>query len=217
MKYECHKNDFVFIVQDHGWTLPNGSLDCFFFYKDSLHLVEQGNVKLAKSVVSTLTPQINQKNFYSDIPKQSVPASISFSFKEDDFPPLTNVCRSVSKSGNFSNHVTARSIVVSSNVSGHVKRLYQCKPVKAVCSSNVSKQNDCIVSSVSKLVKPLNVSKPVCSTIISKSNICNASIVSQHVKPLNVSKSMSSCNVRNRNVHIVNSISYHTKPLIECW
>ena len=213
MKYECHKNGFVFIVQNHGWTLPNGSLDCFLFYKDSLHLVEQGNVKLAKSIVSTLTPQISQVNFYSGVSKQSVPASISFSFKEDDFPSLTNVCRLVSKSGNCSNHVTARSIVVSSNVSGHVKRLYQCKPVKAVCSSNVSKQNDCNVSSVSKLVKPLTVSKSVCSTIVSESNICNANIVSQHVKPLNVSKSMSSCNVRNGNVHIVNSISHHIKPL----
>ena len=126
---------------------------------------------------------------------------------------MTNICRPRSKSGNFSNHATARSIVVSYNVSGHVKCLYQDKPVKAVCSSNVSKQNDCNVSSVSKLVKPLTVSKPVCLTIVSKSNICNASIVSQHVKPLNVSKSMSSCNVHNRNVHVVDSISHHTKPL----
>ena len=163
--------------------------------------------------MSALTPQINQMNFYSDVSKQSVPVSISISFKEDDFPPLTNVCRPVCKSGNCSNHVTARSIVVSFNVSGHVKRLYQCKHVKAVCSSNVSKQNDCNVSNVNKLIRPLTVSKPVCSTIVSKSNICNASIVSQHVKPLNVSKSMSSCNVRNRNVHIANSISHHTKPL----
>ena len=112
LKYECHKNGFVFIVQDHGWTLPNGSFDCFLSYKDSLHLVEQGNFKLAKSIVSTLTPLINQIIFYSDVSKQSVPASISFSFKEDDFPPLTNVCRPVSKSGNCSNHVIARSIAV---------------------------------------------------------------------------------------------------------
>ena len=67
--------------------------------------------------------------------------------------------------------------------------LYQCKPFKTVYSSNVSKQNDCIVSSVSKLVKPLTVIKLVCSTIVSKSNICNSSIVSQHVQPLKVSKS----------------------------
>ena len=138
MKYECHKNGFIFKVQDHEWTLPNGSLDCSLFYKDSLHLVEQGNVKLAKSIVSTLTAQNNQINFpskncntfYSDVSKQSIPATISFSFKEDHFPPLTNVCQPVSKSGNCGNHVAARSIFVLSNVSRYVKRLYQCKPVK---------------------------------------------------------------------------------------
>ena len=91
--------------------------------------------------------------------------------------------------------------------------MYQCKHVKAVCSSNVSKQNDCNVSSVSNFVKPLTVSKSVCSTIVSKSNIYNVSIVSQHIKPLSVSKSMRSCNVCNQNVHIVNSISHHTKQL----
>ena len=123
--------------------------------------------------MSTLTAQNNQINFsfknrntYSDVSKQSVPATISFSFKEDDVHPWTNVCRPVSKSGNCSNHVTARSIVVLSNVRGGVKRFYQCKPVKAVCSSNVSKQNVWNVTSVSKLVKPLTVSKPVCSTIV---------------------------------------------------
>ena len=219
MKYEGYKNGFVFIVPNHEWS-PEW-IPCSLFYKDSLNLVEQGNVKLAKSIVLTLTAQNNQINFsfkncntlYSDASKQSVPATIYFSFKEDDFPPLTNVFRPVSKSGNCSNHVAARSIAASSNISGHVKRFYQWKPVKAVCSSNVSKRNSCNISSVSKLVKPLTVTKPVCSTIVSKSNICNASIVSQHVNPLYVSKSMSSCNVRNRNVHILNSISHHTKPL----
>ena len=100
----------------------------------------------------------------------------------------------------------------SSNVSANVKRFYQCKPVKAVCFSNLSKQNACDVCSVSKLDKPLTISKP-CLTFVSNSNICNASIVRQTVKPLNVSKSMISYNVRNRHVHIVNSISHHTKPL----
>ena len=63
LKYECHKKGFVFLVQDHRWTLPDGSLDCSLFYKDSLHLVALGNVKLAKSIVSMLTPQNNQINF----------------------------------------------------------------------------------------------------------------------------------------------------------
>ena len=66
LNYECHKNGFVFIVQDHGWTLPNGSLDCFLFYKNSQYLVEQGNVKLAKPIAPTLTARNNQKNFSSN-------------------------------------------------------------------------------------------------------------------------------------------------------
>ena len=143
--------------------------------------------------MSTLTAQNNQINFlfkirntlYSNFSKkQSFPTAISFSFNEDDFPPLTNVGRPVSKFGNCSNHVIARSIVVSSNISGTVKCLYQCKSVKTVCSSNASKQNVCNVSSVSKPVEPLTAIKPVCSTIVSKSNISNVSTVSQHVKPL---------------------------------
>ena len=110
------------------------------------------------------------------------------SFKKEDLPSLTNVGQPVFKSG---------SVAVSSNVSGIVKHLYQCKTVKDVCYSNVSKQNVCNVSNISKLVEPLTVSKPVCLTIASKSNISNVSIVSQHIKPLAVSKSMSSCNIRS--------------------
>ena len=72
-------------------------------------------------------------------------------------PGICNFCYGtvvvdVSKSENCSNHGTARSRF-SSSVSGPVKLLYQCKPVKAGCSSNVSKQKACNVSSVSKLFK----------------------------------------------------------------
>ena len=44
------------------------------------------------------------------------------------------------------------------------------------------------VSSVSELVKPLNVSKPVSSSYATKRNFCSASSVSQPIKLLNVSK-----------------------------
>ena len=136
-------------------------------YKDSLHLVDQGNVKLVKLIVSTLTAQNNHINFVFKIRNtlQSVPATISFSFEDDDCPPLTMF---VDLSLNLETLVTMSLLEASSNVSGIVERLYQCKPVIVVCSSNVSKQNVCNVSGVSKLVKPLSVSKPVCSTIVSK-------------------------------------------------
>ena len=67
LKYDCHKNGFAFIVQDHGWILSNGPFDCFPFYEDSLHLVKKGNVKLAKSIVSTVTAQNNLINSRSKI------------------------------------------------------------------------------------------------------------------------------------------------------
>ena len=55
LKYQCNINGFTFIFQDHGWTFANGSLDCSLFYKDLLHLIKQGDIKLAKSVTLTIT------------------------------------------------------------------------------------------------------------------------------------------------------------------
>ena len=51
-----------FIVQDHGWTLSNASVDCSLFFKDYIHLVEQRNIKLTKLIVWTLTARNNQIN-----------------------------------------------------------------------------------------------------------------------------------------------------------
>ena len=45
---------FHFIDQSNGWTLPNGDLDPSLFFKDSLHLIEEGNVKLAKLIISSI-------------------------------------------------------------------------------------------------------------------------------------------------------------------
>ena len=50
LKHQCNNNGFAFIFQDHGCTFTNGSLNCSLFYKDLLHLIEQCNVKLAKSM-----------------------------------------------------------------------------------------------------------------------------------------------------------------------
>ena len=58
-------NGFAFIFQDHGWTFANGSLNYSLFYKDLLHLIEQGNVKLAKSISLTISSQYNHINLSS--------------------------------------------------------------------------------------------------------------------------------------------------------
>ena len=56
LKYQWSINGFAFIFQDCGWTLTNGSLNCSSFYKYLLHLIEQGNIKLAKSITLAITP-----------------------------------------------------------------------------------------------------------------------------------------------------------------
>ena len=55
LKYQCNINGFNFIFQNQGWTFANGSLDCSLSYKDLLHLIKQGDIKLAKSVTLTIT------------------------------------------------------------------------------------------------------------------------------------------------------------------
>ena len=145
LKHQCNINGFAFIFQDHGWTFTSGSLDCSLFYKDILHLIEKGNVKLAKSITLSITSIIltNSNTSYSDITRQNVQSTISFLLNEYGFPPLSNVCQPI-----------------LSNVSESC--VYQCKPASNVKLVGIH-VSPVYASNVSELVKPLNNSKPVCS------------------------------------------------------
>ena len=54
LKYLCLKHDFSYIDQSNGWTLPNGDLDPSLFFRDSLHLLKEGNVKLGKLIINSI-------------------------------------------------------------------------------------------------------------------------------------------------------------------
>ena len=75
-------------------------------------------------------------------------------------------------------------------------------------SAQVTNRNVCNTSGVSKLIKPLNVSKTVCFNK-TKRNVCKVSCVCQLIKPSTVSKPVLSNNVRN--VRNVNSIKQLVK------
>ena len=230
LKYQWNINGFTFIFQDHGWTFANGSLDCSLFYQDLLHLIEQGNIKLAKSITLTITSRYkdinltstNRNTSYSDITRQEVQSTISFSLNEHDFLPLSNACEpilcNVGESCLYQHKPASNvklvsvhvSLVYASSVSKLIKPLNVSNPV---CSSNATKSNICNASSMSQCIKPLNVSKPVCSSKTTKCNVCNASNVSQFTKPLNVSKPLCSSKVTNRNVCNTNSVSKLIKAL----
>ena len=136
---------------------------------------------------------------YSDITRQKVQPTIYFSLNEYDFPPLSNVCQPI-----------------LSNVSESC--LYQRKPASNLKVASVH-LSPVYTSSVSKLVKSLNISKPVCSSNAIKRNVCNASSVSQLIKPLNVSKPSNvskpvcSSKATKRNVCNASSVSQFTKSL----
>ena len=56
--YKCKQNGFTFIDQK-DWTLQDSSLKPNFFYADKLHLVEDGNAKLAESIVNAINTNVN--------------------------------------------------------------------------------------------------------------------------------------------------------------
>ena len=70
LKYLCLKHDFSFIDQINDWTtLPNGDLNPSLFFKDSLHLIEEGSVKLAKLIINSIVLR-NNKCFSSNTGKR---------------------------------------------------------------------------------------------------------------------------------------------------
>ena len=54
LKTKCSQSSFTFIFPDSGWTLSNGSLDSDVFNLDNVHLVKNGNLKLAESIFSLI-------------------------------------------------------------------------------------------------------------------------------------------------------------------
>ena len=44
----------TFMRQDPDWTLPDNSLNMELYYKDHLHLTEDGNMEFSKLIIQTL-------------------------------------------------------------------------------------------------------------------------------------------------------------------
>ena len=148
LKYQCNINSVVFIFEDRGWNLANGTLYCSLFYKDLLHLIERGNVKLARSITLAITPRYNNINLsstnsnisYSDITRKIVQISISFPLNECDFSPLSNVCKPTLYQHKTASCVTRVnvhvSLVYASSVSELAKPLMYVTPVVLIISLN---------------------------------------------------------------------------------
>ena len=108
-------NKFFFIDQDTYWTEPNGCLNSDMLYLDKLHLLEKGDLVLAKSICSSIeySHRIMTRNEF----KTSYKLASVFQLNNADFPVLASkyVCKAVSgctkvPSSKFISNVVAKSL-----------------------------------------------------------------------------------------------------------
>ena len=85
LEHLCSKHGFSFINQSNGWTLPNDDLSLSLIFRDSVHLIEEGNVVLAKLIIDSITLTNNicfssnadKRYSCSDACKNKVPVSFA--------------------------------------------------------------------------------------------------------------------------------------------
>ena len=208
--YKCKQNGFTFIDQK-DWTLQDGSLKPNFFYVDKLHLVEDGNAKLAESIVNAINTNDNN---YTHATTSSILLSNTkeFHFNQEDFPPLpcnlfvrNAVCNPVKPVVKW----CSNTLVTSKSVNCHNVRLNKpvgscnVRTIKPVCSRNVRPSKPANTSNVNycKPVCTSNVdhSKPVCTSNVNYSKpVCTSNV--NHSKPVCTSDVVRSKPACTRNV-----------------
>ena len=123
-------HSFNFIEQEQGWADNNDTLDPLLFYRDKLHLIQQGKIKLSESIITAtehtnIGQNIHFNKMYNKKHNQFIKTykmGVSFKLNHADYPPLfsSTVFRPVSSvssslsfttaSRSFSNKVTAISL-----------------------------------------------------------------------------------------------------------
>ena len=115
LKVKCSLSKFFFINQDTYWTQANGCLSSDMFYLDKLHLMEKGNMVLAKSICRSMehSHRIITRNEF----KKSYKLATVFQLNNADFPVLLSkyACKAVSgytkvPSSKFISNVVAKSL-----------------------------------------------------------------------------------------------------------
>ena len=192
LKEKCSRLFFIYISYDIFWTVANGSLNPDLFFLDNVHLVQQGNLKLAESIFSSIencngVTCNNQKKFL-----MSYKMAASFKLNNSDFPPLSlsTVSKPVSfvpvslsfatacRSSRYASALSHKPLSDPTNVcDGTVcsSSVYPSKPIrpsKPVCLSNVRPGKPTISSN-------FYLSKPVCPRNISFSRSIRSSDVCQ--------------------------------------
>ena len=214
--YKCEQNGFTFIDQK-DWTLQDGSLKPNLFYVDKLHLVEDGNAKLAESIVNAIKTNVNNYN-HTTTSSILLSNTKEFHFNQEDFSPLpcnlfvrNAVCNPVKPVVKW----CSNTLVTSKSVNCHNVRLNKpvgscnVRTIKPVCSRNVRPSKPANTSNV-------NYSKPVCTSNVNHSKpVCTNN--ANYSKPVcssnvNYSKPVCTSNV-NHSKPVCTSNVNHSKPV----
>ena len=167
-------------INHTDWTLQDGSLKPNLFYTDKLHLIEEGNVKLAASIYNSINHNTSINKIVS-ISSKMFACHTSFILKQEDFPMLScNV--SVRNSVCNPDKATVKCVRKSLFKSVSTSSVRRGKPISDsnVCSSKLVsasasfvRPNKPIHSSNVRLSKPITSSNTRPSKPISGSNVCS--------------------------------------------
>ena len=155
-------------------------------YANKLHLIEEGNAKLAASIFNSINPNASNINEIVSVSSKVFACDTGFNLKQEDFPMLPcNVSfrNSVCNPDNPTLKYVRKSIYKSASTSSIL-------PSKLICDSNVRSSK--LVSGISvrpnKFIHGSNfcLSKPITSSIVRRSKLVSGTNVCS-VKPVSVS------------------------------
>ena len=91
--YLCCKSKLngINFINHTDWIFQDGSLKPNLFYADKLHLIEEGNAKLAASIYNSINPNASNINEIVSVSSKVFACDTGFNLKQEDFPMLPSV------------------------------------------------------------------------------------------------------------------------------
>ena len=197
------------------WTFQDGSLKLNLFYANKLHLIKEGNAKLAASIFNSINPNASNINEIGSVSSKVFACDTGFNLKQEDFPMLP--CNmSVRKTVCNPDKPTVKCVRKSIYNFVSTNSVFPGKPIRGsnVCSSKL------VNTSSVRSSKPLHdsivrLSKPITSSIARPSKLVSGSNV-RYIKPVSVSSicpSKQTCGSNVRPSKSFSAINVHaSKP-----
>ena len=171
----------TFICQDPEWTLLDSSLNMKLYYKDQLHLTENGNMKFSKLIIETLqdilSPQSSQSssclsNLFSAEPLSQSSSSQSLSATATSFNPKHKIIFHNSPTAPPKSQTLTASPPFRQDFSSSLKttsdHMSSAKPTKLITSPiSPSSSPDYPQSSQIQFQPPSNIPLPLLCTVTS--------------------------------------------------